>query len=161
MMIATASILFSIESLIPAPFPWFRLGLANVVTVLSLKWWGVKETLIIVILRVLIASMLTGKLLQPVFVLSLGGSLAAALVMWWVLTLTKTMFSLVGISIWGAVAKNGMQLAIVSWIYFSNSQIFRLLPLLLPASVISGLLIGLIAILIDRRLSGLILGHIE
>ena len=76
--VAVASILFMLESLVQNPVPWMRLGFANIVTLLALKWWGLKETLIVVILRVLVGSFLTGKYLHPVFLLSLSGSLTAA-----------------------------------------------------------------------------------
>lgn len=161
LMIAAASILFSVESLIPSPLPLFRLGLANVVTLLALRWWGLKETLIIVVFRTLVASLLTGRLMQPVFVLSLGGGLAAALMMWVLMRATGPVFSLVGISIWGAAAKNAAQLAILAWIYISGNQVFSLLPVFLPMSLISGSIIGLLALLLEGRLSGLLVGKVE
>ncbi len=152
-MVALAAILFSVENLIPTPMPWLRLGLANVISLLALRWWGLHEALFIVVLRVLIASLFTGKLLQPVFVMSLGGNISAALGMWLVMKIGRQKFSLIGVSIWGALFKNSTQLAIVSWLYISQFHIIFLLPLILLSSLAGGLIIGTLGIFLDRRLS--------
>jgi heptaprenyl diphosphate synthase len=101
----------------------------------------------------LIVSLFTGKLLQPVFVMSMGGSLSAAMGMWFVMKFGRQQFSLIGVSIWGAVFKNVTQLAIVSWLYISQFRIIFLLPLILISSLAGGLIIGVLGTLLDRRLS--------
>ncbi|HDQ46065.1 MAG TPA: Gx transporter family protein [bacterium] len=152
-MTALAAILFSVESLIPTPVPWLRLGLANVVSLLALYWWGLREALLIAVLRVLIAGLFTGRLMQPVFVMSMGGSLSAVLGMWLMIRFAKHHFSLIGVSIWGALCKNTAQLAIVSWLYISRFHLIFLLPGILFVSLASGLIIGALGYVLDRRLS--------
>jgi len=151
-MVATAAILFSVESLIPVPFPWFRLGLANVITLLALKWWGLKESVFIVLLRVVIGSLITGRLLQPLFILSLGGSLAGALGMAGFIRFNQKGLSLIGISIIGSVLKNIAQLILTYLLIISETHLVILAPAMLVASIITGFITGLIAIILDNRL---------
>jgi len=152
LMVATAAILFSVESLIPVPFPWFRLGLANVITLLALRWWGLKEGLFIVLLRVIIGSLITGRLMQPMFVLSLGGSIAAALGMAAFLPLHQRGLSLIGISMIGAVLKNVTQLILTYILIISEIHLVFLAPAMFVASLITGFITGLCAIILDHRL---------
>lgn len=151
-MVATAAILFSVESLIPVPFPWFRLGLANVITLLALHWWGLKESLFIVLLRVVIGSLITGRLLQPVFILSMGGSLAAALGMAGFIRFNQKGLSFIGISMIGSVLKNITQLVLTYLFIISETHLMILVPAMLIASIITGFITGLCAIILDDRL---------
>lgn len=151
-MVAAAAILFSLESLIPVPFPWFRLGLANVVTLLALNWWGLKEGLLIVILRVIVGSLITGRFLQPVFILSLGGGLTAALGMAIFLRANHRRLSFIGISIIGSILKNITQLILAYLLIISENHLFFLFPAMLIASLITGIITGMCAILLDDRL---------
>lgn len=152
LMVATAAILFSVESLIPVPFPWFRLGLANVITLLALRWWGLKESLFIVLLRVVIGSLITGRLLQPMFILSLGGSLSAALGMAGFMRLYQKGLSFIGISIIGSVLKNITQLILTYLLIISETHLVILVPAMLIASIITGLITGLCTVILDNRL---------
>lgn len=151
-MVATAAILFSVESLIPVPFPWFRLGLANVITLLALKWWGLRESLLIVLLRVAIGSLMTGRLMQPVFLLSMGGSLAAALGMAGLIRFNQRSLSLIGISITGSVLKNITQLVLIYFLIISESHLILLSPAMLIASLVTGMITGVCAMWLDARL---------
>ena len=155
LMVSVASGLFALESLIPNPVPWFRLGLANIITLLAITWWGVREALIVLVLRVVLGSLLAGKFLHTIFVLYLSGGLTATLVMGLCSRLGKKVFSLIGISICGALSKNVTQLIVAYFIYIRQISIFSLLPVFLSASLFAGLLIGFIAHLIDVRMKTL------
>jgi heptaprenyl diphosphate synthase len=152
LLAAVASILFTLESLIPNPFPWMRLGLANVVTLLALRWWGLKEAMVIVILRVLVGSLLIGKFFHPVFLLSLAGGIAAALSMGLVMKVTEEIFSLIGISIIGSFFKNSTQLLLAYLLYVRHLHLFSLLPLFLFSSLIGGAVIGILSEFIYSKL---------
>ena len=152
LMVSVASGLFALESLIPNPVPWFRLGLANIITILAITWWGVREALIILILRVVLGSLLTGRFLHPIFVLSLSGGVTATLVMGLCSRFGNKIFSMIGISICGALSKNVTQLIAVYLIYIRQISIFNLLPLFLSTSLFAGVLIGFIAHLIHVRM---------
>lgn len=152
-LVTVASILFTLESLIPSPIPWIRLGLANVVTLLALKWWGMKEALIVLIMRVILGSLLSGKFLSPVFLIAISGGIASTLVMGMGLRLGERILSLIGISIMGAVAKNVIQILVTYFIYIRQVYILYLFPIFLFSSLITGTLIGIFAHLIHQKVN--------
>ena len=150
-LVALGAMLFILENLIPMPMPWMRLGLANVVTLLALYWWGMKEAALILILCVLLGGLLSGKFLTPAFVLALSGGLASLLIMAFVHRFGSGIFGVIGISLWGAIFKNLAQLCLVAWVYIDHFSIFTLLPLILFSTLFSGLVTGYITY---RLLSG-------
>lgn len=151
-LISLGAMLFILENLIPMPLPWLRLGLANVVTLLALYWWGMKEATLIVILRVILGGLLSGKFLTPAFVLALSGGIASLLIMSFIYRYASKMFSPVGTSLWGAVFKNTTQLCLVAWIYIDNFSILSLLPLVLFSTLFSGIVTGYITYILYSRI---------
>jgi heptaprenyl diphosphate synthase len=127
------------------PIPFFKLGLANVVTLLILIAYGIPEALVVVLLRVFVGSLLLGTLFQPIFFFSLCGGLASALVMGVVFRFGSGWFGLVGISILGAFAKNAVQLFLAYALWVRQAMIFTLLPLFFIFSIIAGTLVGFAA----------------
>jgi heptaprenyl diphosphate synthase len=150
MMTALATILASVESLIQPPVPFLRLGLANGVTLLALKWMGFKEGIFIAAARVLLASLILGRLFQPSFFLSLSGSLLAALVMGLMIRRDETWFSLIGISVAGAFFHNLAQIIVAS-LMIGRFIGFSMIPLFFLTSLAAGILIGYFTILIQQR----------
>ena len=153
LMVAVSSVFFSIENYIPTPLPWMRLGLANIITLLALKWWGIKVAVIIVILRVFLGSLLPGKLFTPVFLLSFTGGMTAAFAMFIIIRFLDRVFSLTGVSIIGAFIKNITQIVVVYLMYVRHLNILSILPIFLLSSLISGIIIGIIADVIHKKLS--------
>ena len=153
LLVAMSSVLFAVESLFSTPFPWMRIGLANVITLLALQWWGLREALIIVVLRVLVGSLLVGKFLHPLFLLSLSGGLVSTVVMSFVMVHLNRSFSLIGVSLWGALSKNMTQLAMAYAVYVRQIRIVWLLPSFILTSVVSGVLVGFLTRLISERLN--------
>jgi len=82
---------------------------------------------------------MTFTLLSPSTLLSLGGGLAAILVMWLACRL-RLGFSPFGISIAGAVAHNLAQLVLVKTIVLPGADVFVLTPILLVLALLSGML---------------------
>lgn len=150
---SAASILFSLESLIQSPVPIVRLGLANIVTILCLKWWGIREALVVVLVRVVLGSFVTGKFLHPVFLLSLSGGIVATFAMGATIIYGKQVFSLIGVSIIGALFHNVTQLSIAYFLYVRQIQIFFLLPLFLFSSTVSGIVIGFLSYILDEKMN--------
>lgn len=137
------------ESLIPlpVPFPGFKLGLANIVTLVALYREGGKSAAVISILRVILlgllfqtASMMVYGLFGCVF--SLIGML--------VLYHTKR-FSIAGISVIGGVLHNLGQLT-AAWLYLQNAEVFAYFPVLMVIGSIAGLVTGSLAKLLMSRL---------
>lgn len=151
-------VLHRLEALLPLPSPWVKLGLANVVTLIALVVWGMREALTVTILRVFLGSVLGGTFLGPTFLLSFVGGVVGTLVMALVYQKGKERFSLVGVSIAGAYAHT---IAIVLCIYFFLSQqgaLLSLLPVFLSLSLISGILTGFITNAITRQLGNVSFG---
>ncbi len=153
LIVTIGTILFSIESFIPTPMPWIKLGLANITTILALKWWNLKEAFIVVFMRVIIGSLLIGRFLHPTFIISLSGNIIAALTMYVTIIYGERIFSIVGISIIGAVFKNITQLFIVYFLYLRHLYIFSLIPFFLFSALVTGIIIGLITHLLFYKIT--------
>lgn len=133
------------------PIPGAKIGLANIVTLVVLAterpWmlWAVTGG------RIVLAALLTGTLFSVSFALSVGGSLAALVVMGLLKRTLPNVFSLYGISISGAVAHNCGQL-LTLYLLVPGTGIFHLLPWALLLALPSGWLTGYIAQgIISRR----------
>ena len=113
---AFATLMFIVESLVPMPMPWFRLGLANLFSLIALKWWGFREGLLITCIRIIIGHLLIGRFLSPAFILSLAGGLGAVVIMHIALKKISPLLSLTGISVLGACTHNWIQLMLVQMI---------------------------------------------
>ena len=84
-----------IEHIIPKPLPWMRLGLANAITLYSFTVLKPKEVLLLVLTRVIAASLLIGTFLSITFLLSFSGALSSYFMMFFIFTLFK--FNLISI----------------------------------------------------------------
>ena len=159
---AAAAVLSSLESMVQTPVPIIRLGLANVITLLALKWWNFKTAVFIVILRVLISSLIVGRFMQPGFFMAIGGALTAAVIMWLMLRFGKSFFSEIGVSIGGALSHNTAQILIAYFLLIHQIRLFSFVPVLIFTSLISGLCIGVVALWLDRSsLASHISGYIK
>ncbi|NLM36806.1 MAG: Gx transporter family protein [Firmicutes bacterium] len=134
------------------PIPGARIGLANVVTLVVLvaesprMLWGVTGG------RIVLAALLTGTLFSVPFALSVGGSVAALLVMGLLRRYRSRLFSLNGISVVGAVAHNFGQLFTL-YLLVPGTRIYYLLPWALLLALPSGWLTGYLAQrILDRQL---------
>jgi heptaprenyl diphosphate synthase len=139
------------ESLLPMPVPWARVGLSNVFVVISLFWFGFADALLVNLVRVGAGGLLMGIVFSPAFVFSLGGSTAAVVIMG--LTRWKLVppFSVVGTSCLGAVANNSVQVVLFT-VVLSWSRVARdLLGGFILLGVVVGLVTGLIASAVLRK----------
>lgn len=140
------------EEIVTIPIPFFKLGLANVVTLMVLIAYGFREAIAVVVLRVLVGSLLIGTLFQPNFFFSLSGGLASALVMGFVIRMGRGWFGLVGISILGALAKNTAQLLIAYGLWVRQTKILSLLPLFFVVSIVAGTVVGLLTASLMKKI---------
>ncbi len=134
--------LFVLESFIPIPFPFFKIGLANVSSLVSLILFGRLSMLLVVITRVIAGSFLTGSLFTPSFILGLSGGVVSAFVMALAASLGPRVFSVIGISLIGSVAHVVTQLIVVMLLFVQNESLVILLPLLLTSAIVGGLIVG-------------------
>ncbi len=144
LLVALAAALQSLETLIPTPVPWFRLGLGNALVLLALHLFGAREALWVALGKVMVGSLLTGRFLSPGFALSLGGTLAATGVMAGCARAPLPL-GFVGLSVLGAEAHALAQIALASSLLLRTQALWALAPLLGGLAVGAGVLTGLVA----------------
>ena len=144
LLVAQSLVLYIIELYMPNPLtaiaPGAKLGLANIVTLVSLNLFGFKESIIILSIRILMASIFAGG--ASAFLYSITGGLFSLISMYLFIKFDKFNMSILGISIIGAVFHNVGQL-LTSSIIIHNIDIFMYLPFLLLSSIPTGIFIGL------------------
>ncbi|MEW6489506.1 MAG: Gx transporter family protein [Thermodesulfobacteriota bacterium] len=143
LLIALAGAVQAAESLVPSPAPWFRLGLGNAVVLVVLHRWGPREGVWVAAGKVLVGSLLAGRLFSPAFLLSLGGTAAAAAAMAAALRASPPL-GFVGISVLGAQAHVLAQLFLAT-LLLRTPALWSLLPLLGTLAVLAGCLTGFVA----------------
>lgn len=139
---ALALIFSYVETLIPIHIgiPGVKLGLANLIVVIALYRMGVREAYVLSVVRVILAGFLFGNLFAILY--SLAGGLLSLTVM---VFLKKTeKFSVLGVSMAGAVFHNIGQL-IMAAIVLESLSITYYLPVLMISGIVTGLLIGIVA----------------
>ena len=138
LLVSMALVLSLIERMLPIPFiaPGAKLGLANLIIVISVYTLdSYKDSFIILILKILLSSILGGSISSLLYSIS-GGIL--------VKQLGKRYVSVIGVSTSAAVFHNVGQLFAAS-IIFKNFNIFLYLPILSMAGIGTGIFIGLSA----------------
>ena len=149
MCIALSMILSFVESQIPPlmAVPGVKMGLPNIVMVFMLYKIGAKDAAIVSILRVILVGILFGTPLSMIY--SLVG---AALSLIGMILLKKTnLFAPITVSVAGGILHNIGQIA-TACIVMETAQIAYYLPVLLISGTIAGILIGLTAAMILKRL---------
>lgn len=144
LLAAAAVVLFVFEGLAPRPLPWMKLGLGNLPVMLALMGYGPLAALAVSVLKLFIGGLLSGSLANPAFFIGAGAGMCSWLVMSAARVLGRSIFSAVGLGIWGAVTHQLAQLAL-AYIYIGQWGIWTLLPVALLGGLISGILIGLLA----------------
>ena len=140
-----------IESAMPIPVivPGAKLGLSNMVILVTLVIFGFKEALIVGILKSLVFTLVTGSISSLFY--SLSGAILSCILMFLVYKYFPSIFSLIGVSIFGAVAHNFAQVTIAV-IIMNNMKIYSYLPILLLTSLFTGYFVGLASIFIVKNL---------
>lgn len=139
---ALALIFSYVETLIPfhIGIPGVKLGLANLIIVIALYKMSLKETYLLSVVRIVLSGFIFGNYFSIIY--SLAGGLLSLTVM--ALLRKRGGFSILGISIAGGVCHNIGQLAIAMVVVETFSVIYYV-PVLLIAGLATGLLIGIAA----------------
>jgi len=140
------------EASLPSLGPWFKPGLANLVTLLALVLMGPRAAVSLAIGRVIVGSFFIGTLFTPTFIISMAGGLTATLVMIAAWRFIPAI-SLVGISLLGALAHMLAQFVTVEFLFIQQPALYYALPPLLALSCISGWINGALAGYIAARLN--------
>jgi heptaprenyl diphosphate synthase len=149
--ISLGLILSYVEHMLPTQFiaAGAKLGLANIVTVVTLVVLDRKSSLTVLLIRIVLVSLMFAGFSG--FLYSITGGLLSYLGMSIMLKLDFKEVSLVGVSVIGAVLHSFGQVVVASLI-FMNYKILLYFPTLLLASLITGIFIGLISNYLTERL---------
>ncbi len=149
-ILAALAMIFSyIEATIPfhVGIPGVKLGITNLVIIITLYRLGFKYAIIVNIVRILVVGFLFTGVFGILYAMS-GGLISLA-----VMGILKKSgaFSVIGVSLAGGVFHNLGQILMAAFIV-SNAKIFVYFPLLIFSGLISGTLIGILTSLIMSKL---------
>ena len=150
---ALALMVGCIENMIPLPVaaPGVKLGLANIVTLIALYTYGFPAALAVSAVRVLLSGfMFTGI---NALLYALAGAMTSLCGM--ALARRTGLFSIIGVSVTGALLHNAAQYAVAALIT-RTAGLLSYLPILLLAASLTGIIVGFVAALLLGRLSGML-----
>lgn len=146
---AGAIIIGIIESFIPSiGIPGVKLGLANIVILITLYELGIIEALFVNLARVFLVGLLRGTIFTMGFFMSLTGAILSLGIMILFYLLIKK-FSIIGVSVIGALFHVFGQI-LVAWLFLSTPYILYYLPVIAISAIITGVLVGITANLIIK-----------
>ena len=146
-LLASSGLVLSIiETMIPMTtlVPGAKLGLANITNIIGMVLINISAGFQILLFRIIVGSLLTGTFMTITFFMSFFGGLTGYLVMALIYYFFKNKFSIIGISIFGAVFHNVGQV-ITAYFIIDSRAIFYYLPYLVLLAVPTGMGIGFIA----------------
>ncbi|OPX89990.1 MAG: Heptaprenyl diphosphate synthase component I [Pelotomaculum sp. PtaB.Bin104] len=144
MFVAMATVLNIVERaiVIPGASPGIKLGLANILTLLSIMMLGSKDAVIIVAARCILGALVGGNLIS--FLFSITGGMLSILVMVLLWKYLNKYVSIIVISMVGAVFHNIGQLIVASLIV-QNFSVYVILPVLMVSAIITGYFVGVVS----------------
>ena len=154
-LVALALALHVLEAQVPSPLPWVRPGLANLMTLVALLSLGWRAAVLVTLVRVVVGSLLVGTFPGPAFLLSLAGGAAGTSAMVLLAPGTWRLWSPVAVSVAGAVAHGGAQLAALHGLHvLPPGGLPWLAPLVLGPSFLAGVFTGLMGNVVLLRWAG-------
>ena len=153
LIVALGVVLHRLEILIPLPSPWIKLGLANVMTLVTLIFFGLRDAVTVTLLRIMLGATIGGTFLSPTFFLSLSGGVMSVFVMSWVYFYGKSPFSLVGVSVCAAYTHTLTTVICVYFFWVQQEFIFKLLPIFFMFTLFAGILTGITGNFIAKKLT--------
>lgn len=145
---ALAMIFSYIESVIPVPIPvpGIKLGVANIAVITILYVLGVKEAIMINLLRIVLTSLLFGNVNS--FLFSISGAALSLTIM--IIMKKLNFFSCIGVSVCGGVMHNIGQIIAAVFIMGSEAIVFYL-PVLIVSGVFTGVVIGVVSGIVAKH----------
>ena len=142
LLIGLALVLGYVESVLPiAPgLPGVKLGLGNTVLLFGLYMLGEKQTVWLMLGKVLLSGLLFGT--SSAYLYSLAGGICSLCAMWGLRRLPG--MGLIGVSVGGAVCHNLGQLAVAALVV-GTAPVLSYLPILLVSAIITGMITGVAA----------------
>jgi heptaprenyl diphosphate synthase len=145
---ALAMIFSYIESVIPVPIPvpGIKLGVANIAVITILYVLGVKEAIVINLLRIVLTSLLFGNVNS--FLFSISGAALSLTIM--IIMKKLDFFSCIAVSVCGGVMHNIGQIIAAVFIMGSEAIVFYL-PVLIVSGVFTGVVIGVVSGIVAKH----------
>ena len=150
LLTALAMALSWLESLVPLAGvvpPGVKLGLTNLVVIFALYRMSLRDAAVISLIRVVLVAFTFGNSYS--FAYSLAGAALSLAVM--ALLKRSGKFSLLGISVAGAVSHNIAQV-LVAMAVMETSRLAWYLPVLLVSGIAAGVCVGAAGVLIVKRI---------
>lgn len=156
LLTAGAMILSIMENMIQLPYiaPGAKLGLSNIVTLTVIVIFGFKDALTVVILRCILLMLVATNPIS--FIYSVTSGVASVTVMYLGCRYLNNIFSLIGISILGAMTHNAVQISVAA-IMFETVNMYMYLPVMSLVSIFTGCFVGYTSIFVSDNLSAIIL----
>lgn len=145
--------IFVLESALPplAPIPGIKLGLANVITLILLLLFNERDAFMVLIVRIVIASIAAGQMMS--FMYSLCGGMLCFVVMSLVNRILAKKYIFIT-SIFGAIAHNIGQI-LIAIVITGSLGILMYVPILMVSGVLTGTFTGFCAWFAAPRLDGI------
>ena len=156
MLVALAFVLSYIETLIPVNLgiPGAKLGLANLVVMVALYTLGTKEAFALSMVRILLTGLTFSSMAAMLY--SFAGGILSFVVM--VIAKKTKLFSATGVSVLGGIFHNAGQILVAMWVLDTSTLIYYF-PVLAVTGIVSGTVIGLLAVMVIKRVSGVMNNH--
>ncbi|MDO4295718.1 MAG: Gx transporter family protein [bacterium] len=150
MLIALACVCSVVENMIPISIgvPGVKLGLANLVTIVSLYTLSLRGTIMIAAVRVLLTSLMFGGM--SMWLYSMAGCVLSLICM--VTAKKAKAFGMLGVSILGGVGHNIGQM-LVAMLVMESVQIGYYFAVLLAAGIAAGCAVGILAAIVLKRIA--------
>ena len=143
-LLAATIVIAILESFIPSfTIPGIKLGFANIVILVTLYELGIWEAVFINVVRVFVVALVRGTFLSMGFFMSLTGAFMSLGVMILLVLLIKK-FSIIGVSVLGALFHVTGQI-LIAMAYMGSAYVVFYLPIIALSSVITGVIVGLVA----------------
>ena len=151
---SVALVLSYLEAMLPpisTAAPGIKMGLPNIIVILLLYKFGLKEALMVSGIRVFIVALLFGN------VMTLAYSVAGAVLSLALMTLFKklNLFSIIGVSIIGGISHNLGQIMVAIFL-FDTIQIGYYMIILAITGTIAGVVIGIIGSILVKKLEKIV-----
>lgn len=146
---ALAIVINLVENIFIPPLSFgIRFGLANIISLITLKLMGVKEMCLVLLLRLTLGNLLNGTIFgTPFWISSLGIILSAIII----ILLNKINASIIFTSMMSSIFHTLGQVIVVCYIY-GEINIIVLLPVLIISSLATGILTGLLSLEVIKRI---------
>ena len=133
---------------LPVPVPGIKLGLANSVLLYALYMLGIRQSVVLMLLKSLMSWLIYMNLSAMLY--SFAGGVLSLTAM--ILVSRVKGVSPIGVSALGAVFFNIGQILMAAWVLGTPQLIVTYLPVLMVSGVLTGILTGVIAKLVMKHL---------